>query len=333
MADVGREAGVSAQTVSRYFSGGGYVSEATRQQISDAVAELGYVPNRAAGSLRARRTNIIGVLNVGELNYGAAQILSGLSGAARIAGRTLMIAEVDPDLDQDDWRDEVRTTLDTFLSAPVDGIIVSTALQGVDSLLATARARVPVVNLSDRPRPKAPDAPGHASDVGYDATRHLLDLGHERVAHVVGPRSRNEALDREHGYLRAMSEAHLRPQILEGATDWWATSGARAADRLGTMEATGIVAGNDELALGFMSRMEDRGLHAPEDYSIVGVDNMPAASFFSPPLTTIAIDFAAIGRDAFHAALHAIETGELQELPATPLELIVRASTGLPRPS
>lgn len=330
MADVGRRAGVSAQTVSRYFSGEGYVSGRTRQQIADAVAELGYVPNRAAGSLRARRTNIIGVLNLGELNFGAAKILGGLSIAARTSGRTLMIAEVDPDLDGDDWRADVSTTIDTFLSAPVDGIIVSTALQGVDGLLATARERVPVVNLSERLRQGAPSAGGSSAGVGYDATRHLLSLGHERIAHVVGPRSRNEALDRERGYLRAMSEAGLPSQVLEGATDWWATSGAAAADQLERLDATAVFAANDELALGFMSRLADRGLLAPGDYSIVGVDDMPAAAFFNPPLTTIAIDFEAIGIEAFRTALHIIETGTLREMPAASTELRVRASTAPP---
>lgn len=331
MADVGRRAGVSAQTVSRFFSGTGYVSEHTRQQIADAVAALDYVPNRAAGSLRAQRTNIIGVLNVGELNYGAAQILGGLSAAAHSTNRTLMIAEVDPDLDDEDWGTDVGSAIDTFLSAPVDGIIVSTALQGVDELLSVARSRVPVVNLSERPRAVSPSIVSHPSSVGYDATRHLLELGHERIAHIVGPRSRNEAIDRERGYLQAMSEAGLSPMVLEGATDWWATSGAAAADRLERLDATGIFASNDELALGFMSRMESRGLHAPTDYSIIGVDDMPAAAFFSPPLTTIAIDFDAIGKEAMRTALHIIGTGEPQQLPMTPVELRVRASTAPPR--
>jgi DNA-binding LacI/PurR family transcriptional regulator len=335
MADVGRKAGVSTQTVSRYFSGEGYVSGPTRAQIAAAVAELGYVPNRAAGSLRARRTNIIGVLNVGELNYGAAKILGGLSHAARAARRTLMIAEVDPELDKDAWKEDVGAAIDTFLSAPVDAIIVSTAMQGVDGLLAAARDLIPVVNLSARARPGTSSFEDNTSSIGYDATRHLLTLGHRRIAHLVGPRSRNEALDRERGYLRAMSEAGIPPQILEGATDWWATSGAAVADRLEALTATGIVAANDELALGFMSRMGDRGLRAPQDYSIVGVDDMPAAAFFSPPLTTVAIDFDAIGQDALRAAVYTIDTGETREMTAAQVELTVRASTApapVPKP-
>lgn len=326
MADVARRVGVSTQTISRYYSGQGYVSEETRVRIAAVVDELGYVPNRAAGSLRARRTGTIGVLNVGELNWGSAQILSGLSTAARTSGQALLIAEVDPDQGAEEWREHARAAVDHFLAAPVDAIIVSTAMQGSEEVFAAARERVPVVNLSARPRSEDPERP-LPSSVGYDATRHLLELGHRRVAHLVGPRTRNEALDREAGYLRAMAEAGLEPQVLEGATDWWAPSGAAAADRLDSIDFTAVFAGNDELALGFMSRLEGRGLRAPEDYSIVGVDDMPTAAFFSPPLTTIAIDFAQIGKLALEAAVQAIETGEHRPLPIAEQPLRIRAST------
>ena len=330
MSDVATLADVSAQTVSRYFSGRGYVGEDTRRRIAAAVQQLGYVPNRAAGSLRARHSGIIGLLNVGELNYGAAQILGGVSAAARRSGRMLMIAEVDPGLESRAWNEDVRSAVDHFLSAPVDGIIVSTALRGVDALLAPARERVQVVNLSARPRAELTDPSDPSSTVGDDATRHLVDLGHTRIAHLVGPRSRSEALDREAGYLRAMAEADLPPILLEGATDWWATSGAAAADRSADLDVTAVFAANDELALGFMSRMAARGLHAPSDYSIVGVDDMPSAAFFDPPLTTISIDFTAIGEAAFDTALRARDAGGDPEMPRSAQPLVVRESTGPP---
>lgn len=326
MADVARRSGVSTQTVSRFFSGQGYVSEETRARISEVVEELGYVRNRAAGSLRANRTGTIGVLNVGELNWGSAQILAGLSAGARRAGRALMITEIDPDQGPEAWREDARAAIDHFLAAPVDGIIVSTAMQGSEEVFAAARERVPVVNLSARPR-SSDSSPQLPSPIGYDATRHLIELGHRRIAHLVGPRNRNEALDREAGYLRAMEEAGLAPQVLEGASSWWAPSGAAAADRLTTIDFTAVFAGNDELALGLMSRLEQRGLRAPRDYSIVGVDDMPTAAYFSPPLTTVAIDFPRIGELAVEAALEAIETGEHRPLPTTPQPLRLRSST------
>src|SRR5699024_2635042 len=152
MADVGRVAGVSAQTVSRYFSGNGYVSEGTRRRIAQAVDELGYRQNRAAGSLRSRRSGVIGVLAVGELVHGSAQILTGLSHAARDLDQMLMISQVDVGFEGEGWRREVARAVDHFLSAPVDGIVVSASIPGVDEALDAARRLVPVVNLSERPR-------------------------------------------------------------------------------------------------------------------------------------------------------------------------------------
>lgn len=331
MADVGRLAQVSAQTVSRYYSGEGYVSEATRARIAAAIEELGYRPNRAAGSLRARRTGTIGALSVGEMNYGSAQILAGLSSAARDAGRTLMIDVVPLEYDATGWREEVRRTLDHFLSAPVDGIIVSTAVAGVGQEIVERHPDVPLVNLSERHGSSGTGRPG-PSTVGIMATQHLIDLGHERIVHVAGPATRTEAADREAGYRAAMEAAGLEPQVITGATSWWADSGAVAAQSLRDGDVTAVFAANDELALGVMSALEARGLRAPRDYAIVGVDDMPAAAFFSPPLTTVAIDFEGIGRAAFTAMGHLLEQGEdapdvLADI--TP-RLVVRGSTAPP---
>ncbi|UQN28860.1 LacI family DNA-binding transcriptional regulator [Brachybacterium kimchii] len=351
MADVGRLAEVSAQTVSRYCSGTGYVGEATSARIAAAIRELGYVPNRAAGTLRAGRTGTLGVLTIGELNYGSAQILTGLSRTARELHQTLMIAEIDTDFEATGWQDEVRRTIDHFLSAPVDGIVVSTAIPGVDAELDRARSRVPVVNLSRRltPAPAAGSPPRGGDDspssVGFEATRHLIDLGHERILHVAGPRTRNEARDREAGYRNAMEQAGLVPHVLSGAADWWAWSGAAAAEQLAggdettasaDLDFTAVFAANDELALGFMSALRMRGFEAPRDYSIVGVDDMPAAAYLQPPLTTMRIDFVAVGDQALRRLHHAITTGSEEEgdgegtASNTLPELVVRASTAPP---
>lgn len=347
MADVGRLAGVSAQTVSRYCSGTGYVGERTGARIAAAIEELGYVPNRAAGTLRAGRTGTLGVLTIGELNFGSAQILTGLSRTARELHQTLMIAEIDTDFEATGWQDEVRRTIDHFLSAPVDGIVVSTAIPGVDAELDRARSRIPVVNLSRRLTPVQAEGSSRAGDppspstVGFEATRHLIELGHERILHVAGPRTRNEAGDREAGYRAAMEEAGLVPRVLSGAADWWAWSGAAAAQQLLSgregLDFTAVFAANDELALGFMSALRERGLETPRDYSIVGVDDMPAAAYLQPPLTTMRINFLAVGEQALRRLHRAITTGgedgaeDTGDTASAALpELIERASTAPP---
>jgi len=326
MADVGRAAGVSAQTVSRYFSGNGYVHEGTRRRIAHAVEELGYRQNRAAGSLRARHSGVIGVLTVGELVHGSAQILTGLSHAARDLDQMLMISQVDIGFEGVGWQGEVARAVDHFLSAPVDGIIVSASIPGVDEALDAARRLIPVVNLSERPRQRTGAVSTHSFTAGLQGTRHLLGLGHRSVIHVAGPASRNEAVERERGYRTAMDEAGLEPVVLGEARDWSPASGAAAAERVGAGTFTAVFASNDEIALGFLSAMERRGLRAPADFSIVGVDDMPMAAYFSPPLTTMRMDFQGVGRTTLEMLHATIRSGEESPRRIFEPELVVRAS-------
>ena len=327
MADVGRAAGVSAQTVSRYFSGNGYVGEGTRRRIARAVEELGYRQNRAAGSLRSRRSGAIGVLAVGELVHGSAQILTGLSHAARDLDQMLMISQVDVGFEGEGWRREVARTVDHFLSAPVDGIVVSASIPGVDEALDAARRLVPVVNLSERTRQRTGAVSTHSYTAGLEGTRHLLALGHREVLHVAGPVSRNEAVERERGYRAAMEEAGLEPVVLGGARDWSSVGGAAAAESVELGSFTGVFAANDEIALGFLSVMERRGLRASTDFSIVGVDDMPVAAYFSPPLTTMRLDFQGVGRTTLEMLHAMIRSGEEPPRRVIEPELVVRAST------
>ncbi len=326
MADVGRAAGVSAQTVSRYFSGRGYVGERTRVRIAAAVEELGYLPNRAAGSLRSPYTGTIGVLLVGEMVHGSAQILTGLSRASRELAQMLMVAQVEVGFAAEGWQSEVRRAVDHFLSAPVDGIIVSTSIPGVDESLDLARKHVPVVNLSERPRHEVDSIGTHSFTAGLEGTRHLLEQGHTEILHLAGPHTRHEAVERERGYREAMAQAGLEPVVISGARDWSSASGFEATQRIGPSSFTAVFAANDEIALGFLSAMEGRGRKAPADFSIVGVDDMPAAAYFSPPLTTMRLDFQGVGRTTLHTLVERIRSGESTPRQIIEPELVVRAS-------
>lgn len=330
MADVGRVAGVSAQTVSRYFSGTGYVGEKTRARIAAAVGELGYRPNRAAGSLRARRTGTIGVLTVGELVHGSAQILTGLSHGARRLEQTLMHAQVDIGFEAEGWQGEVRRAIDHFLSVPVDGIIASASIPGVDEALDVARDYIPVVNLSERARSVTDSVSTHSFTAGWEGTRHLIELGHAAIIHVAGPVTRNEALERERGYREAMEQAGLAAVVLGSARDWSSGPGYEAGRAVDPDSFTGVLAANDELALGFMSAMEEVGRKAPRDYSIVGVDDMPAAAYFSPPLTSMRLDFQGLGRASLYIMHEMIRTGESIQHRVIEPEFVIRRSTAPP---
>jgi len=330
MADVGRIARVSAQTVSRYFTGNGYVSEQTRARIEAAVAELGYRPNRAARNLRINRSDTIGVLTVGPLNYGASTILTGLTESARKAHFPLMITHLALEMQDPSARTEVRLALDSFLSSRVDGIVVSTPYLGTEELLDHVWETVPVVTISGRPLSTADTADVDSHAAGLGATRHLTELGHRRILHLAGPADRNEAHERARGYHDVLAEAGLAPLPLVRG-DWSAASGHAAGLAVDPATFTAVFAGNDQMALGFMAALRERGLVAPDDYSIVGVDDMPDARYFDPPLSSMFMDFATLGATAFHMIHHRIHTGERLARRVIPPVLVPRASSAPPR--
>jgi DNA-binding LacI/PurR family transcriptional regulator len=326
MADVARMSGVSAQTVSRYFTGSGYVGAETRDRIREAVEHLDYRPNRSARNLRTRRSDTIGILAVGPLIHGMADTLTGLSQAARAAAFPVVIAHLDVAADDPGAASEIRRAVDFFLSAPMDGIVVTSPYLGVEELLDDVPDVVPVVTVSGRPtRPKdAVYADSYAA--GTLATTHLVGLGHERLLHLGGPADRNEAFDRARGY-RDVLQAHGLDPLPVVRGDWGPSSGFAVGRMVDPATFSAVFAGNDQMALGFMSALRARGFVAPRDYSIVGVDDMPDAQFFDPPLTSVVMDFKRVGAEAFRLVYERIHGVPPQDQLVVPPRLAVRAST------
>lgn len=124
-----------------------------------------------------------------------------------------------------------------------------------------------------------------------------------------------------------MAEAGLEPRVVRGATDWSPRSGFAAGQSVDPTSFTGVFASNDEIALGFLSAMEHRGFRAPTHFSIVGVDDMPTAEYFSPALTTMRLDFRSLGETTFRLLHHQITTGEQTTHLTVEPELVVREST------
>jgi DNA-binding LacI/PurR family transcriptional regulator len=326
MADVARLANVSTQTVSRYFTGVGYVREETRDRIASAIGQLGYRRNQSARNFRRQRMDTVGVLAMGPLNYGTAEILTGLSLAARSEDMTLTITQLDLTPEASGQHVEVQQALEHLLSLPVDGVAVLTPFTSVEQGLRDITGTTPTIMISDHPTGDGPVASAHSRSAAHQATQHLLDLGHEQVIHIAGPPGRNETSERERGYRDAMEAAGLTPVVIDSADDWTPDSGFRAA-KVVDVAFTAVFAANDEIALGFMSGMTDRGRRPPHDYSIVGIDDMPSSAFFFPPLTTVRLDFRALGATALEELLRQLRTG----LPATHCggepQLVVREST------
>ena len=284
--DVATRAGVSHQTVSRVINLNPNVADHTRERVLLAIRELGYVPSPMARGLISNRTHSLGVVADDISDGFFARMVAGAEAEARRRGYYLMIGSVEPD-------DDERGYLRLMVERRVEGLILarpSVPLRPED-LLPAREAGVPLVGVGASLLPGFPviDVDNHQG--GYDATRHLLERGHERIATIVGPREWPSAAARLEGYRRALREAGIAedPVLVEYVSDWGLASGQAAAARLLERKVpfTAIFAQSDLIALGAIRQLRDAHLRVPDDVSIVGYDDLPVADFVEPGLTTV----------------------------------------------
>lgn len=329
MVDVGRLANVSAQTVSRYFTGG-YVGADARARIERAVATLGYRPHGAARRLKSNRSDAIGLIATGPTNFGIWSMLEGLNEGVRRAGFTLVIGQLDIEAGSPRSQSELRMAVDQLLRAGVDGVIFSTPYPENDVPIGEILAGVPLVVVSETARSGVDSVRIDSYTAARLATGHLLELGHRRVLHLGGEDVTAESQAREHGYVDAMRAAGAEPLPVRHI-DWTADAGYRLGVDADPTQFTAVFAANDAIASGFMSAMRSRGLTAPDDYSIVGIDDMPEARFYAPPLTTVNLGFSELGDAAVEMLLEIIRTGEHPHQRTFAPHLVVRESASAPR--
>ncbi|MEJ3745672.1 LacI family DNA-binding transcriptional regulator [Actinomycetes bacterium KLBMP 9797] len=328
-ADVARRAGVSQKTVSRVMNGEQYVSAAVRERVLAAARELGYRRNTAARALNLGRFHRIGVATLGSSLYGPASTLIALEREARRIGYALSVVNT---FEGD--AGSIRSAVDSLLEQGVDGIVLSEPIDEHEELHIDPA--VPVLSFGrapglDGPRAVATDISG--ADAGRRATAHLLSLGHRTVWHVAGPEKWWSAGERLAGWRAALAGAQAAaPPPLVG--DWSPASGY-AAGRLLAAEpdVTAVFVANDEMAIGVLRALAEAGRRVPADVSVVGMDDIPAAAYLSPPLTTIRQDFAALAAHGLAMLVRHIEGREAPP-PHTDLTapLVVRQSTAPARP-
>ena len=181
---------------------------------------------------------------------------------------------------------------------------------------------------------RGPSSPSASTSTAgaYEATQHLLDLGHTSIAHVRGPLEWTEAEARREGWEAALRDAGLEPGPLY-LGDWTPRSGYIAGRQLlAEPDPTAVFVANDQMAIGVMHALAEAGVSVPDDISIVGFDDAPETEFLNPSVTTVRQNFQEVGRRAI-AVLHAAILGENEDLPRLiEPELIIRSSTSAPNP-
>ncbi|WAH55338.1 LacI family transcriptional regulator [Pseudomonas silvicola] len=325
--DVAKAAGMSRAQVSRALRGDPGVRPETRKHIDAIAAQLDYRPNLAARSLVSARSSIVGLV-IGDPNNPFHIQL------AQAVDRELTAAGFDPvtSLRAVEDASALRES-DRLLTLRAAGVILI-GTPHTSQTIADIADKLPCVYIGSKniahPRVTA-IAVDDESGVRM-ALQHLLDLGHQRIAHLGGG-SEVSARQRTRTYCRVMQEAGLQPHFLRGTHD--AASGRRGVDQLfaQTPRPTAIFASNDFIALGVMDRLKGMGLSVPEDVSVVGFDDVPTASNEVFSLTTLR-------QDTDQQALEAVQALQIiiagKDKPARrrsmPVTLMVRRSSAPPKP-
>jgi len=325
--DVAAAAGVSYQTVSRVLNDSPRVRPDTRRLVIEAIDRLQYRPNRAARTLGLGRAKAVTVVTADTTLYGYASTLQGVEEAARQRGLAVEVRVVESDRPAD-----VRSAVEYVGDRSAGGVIVVAFDSAGAGVLRALPAEVPAVAATE-----AGGLPGLARTMTFlderpaaaEATRHLLELGHRTVHHVAIP-SETRASARQAGWREALVEAGVPvPPVLPAG--WDPRSAYLAGQRLAADRAvTAILCGNDDSALAVRRALYEAGRRVPDDVSIVGIDDVPGAAYWTPALTTVRMDFVALGRECL-AAVAAELTGAPYQAGALPAPaLVIRESTASP---
>lgn len=307
--------------MSRSFTVPQRVARATRERVLAIATELRYEPNRAARGLITGRTGNVGVIvpDLGNPYFHA--VLKGAQARARQSDYAVFVAD-----GQESACEEAA--LIAAMRKQVDGIVLCSSRLTAGDLVALEDS--PTVVLLNRRVPGRPSVVLDSADGMRQAVTHLVELGHRRCVFVSGPRHSWSNQQRRRG-LRAVARAHGIEVEVIGPVAPQFGSGVRAAEPVLATDATAVLAYNDLVAVGILSRLTELGVRVPAEISLVGFDDIPLAAMVSPPLTTVSMPTMRAGAVAVELLLDRLRHLEHDEpasrtLPAT----LVPRSTSAP---
>ncbi len=313
--DVASRAGVSVATVSRVFNQKGPIREETVRRVMDVAVSMQYVPHAGARSLSIRSTRTIGVVLPDLHGEFFSEVIRGIDLAARQQGYHLLLSGSHAD------SDEMRAVVQAVRGL-VDGLIIMSPDLDPTALCAELPPGVPAVLLNAKAEGRLSITIDNAAGA-RDVVRHLVTLGHQHIAFISGPAHNADAEQRRRGFRTGVRARNL--QAIELPGDFTEDSGYEAGKQIAVMKPrpTAVFAANDSMAIGALSAFRDAGLRVPADIALVGFDDIPIARFLDPPLTTVKVPIAELGR----RALQLLIGGEDQPARLN-TSLVVRRSCG-----
>jgi DNA-binding LacI/PurR family transcriptional regulator len=330
MRDIARRAGVSTATVSRALAGSDAVTTEVRERVLAVASELSYVPSRLPANLRSKSVRILSLVVGNVRNPYFPELIGGAEEAAAKAGFSLLFGDSDEDAERE------SAILAQLAVERVAGVAVAATSGVTDGLRALLSVRIPVVAVDRRlPEVEVDTVTVDNEAAMYRGVRHLLELGHRRIALVSGPMDVSAIRERHGGYVRALTEAGISPvPSLIRHADLREPLARSGAEELLAAQPSAFVTVNNLATVGALKALRHAGLKVPDDVSVLGFDDLLAGELLDPPLTAIAQPTYTIGQKAIELLVRRIAT---PDVPVSDVvldtEFIVRASTGPVRAS
>lgn len=342
LSDIAATVGVAPMTVSRVISGNGYVSDETRRKVLQVVKEMNYRRNGLARNLKRQCTETVGLVLGDISNPYSTELARAVRETLVNQGFNLFIC-----ISEHSAKEDILA-FESLANHSVDGIIVATrSNEGGDKYLrGIVESNIPVVAIGRDFQHEDVDlvTPDNLKG-GFEATQHLIDLGHERIGFIGANIKGGSSLKRLQGYLKALEQHNIviDERLVTGRNEDISEVPGYSTEEIGfegmkrllslPNPPTAIFARNDFTAIGAMSAIKEAGLRIPEDIAIVGFDDISLAIRTSPSLTTVRQPMRLEGQLAAEMLLERIESEEkiLRRERILSCELIVRESTGLRR--
>jgi len=330
--DIARAAKVSHPTVSRALSDSPLVNGETAKRIRQIAASLGYRPSAIARSLATKRTKTIGVVVTSIADPFIADVVSGVEDAANDHGYSVFLANSNANPDR-----EVKV-VHSFHERRVDGILVTASRVGALYVPLLSQLKVPIVLINNQ-------HPDETDEFIYSVTidnikastevmRHLIGLGHKRIAYIGDRGGFQSDTERLAGYRQglALADYPFLPELVEHG-DGKPEGGGEAMERLLALPnpPTAVFCYNDMSALGALRSLHGHGIKVPEDLSLVGFDDLAIASFTSPLLTTVSQPKQQMGRMAMEILIKLLSRVDSKTNVKVEGKLIIRESTAPPK--